>query len=157
MTKVTNVQFYKLTVISFLTIMGGGISFGHGSRIIVAKNALLEINKNFSNTAMLTIVCTQSISIQSNVTVSWNTLIMDTDFHATRDTLTGKVNDYVAPITIGEGCWICTRSVILKGAVIPDGCIVGANAVVTKRFEECNTLIAGNPAKCTKQNITMIK
>lgn len=42
---------------------------------------------------------------------------------------------------------------ILKGSSIPDNCIVGFRALVTKRFNECNSIIAGSPARIIKQNI----
>ena len=57
------------------------------------------------------------------------------------------------PIIIGDRAWLCMRSVILKGSVIPDGCIVGANSLVTKQFCTSNTLLAGNPAREIKYNV----
>jgi acetyltransferase-like isoleucine patch superfamily enzyme len=42
---------------------------------------------------------------------------------------------------------------VLKGAVIPNGCVVAAGSVVTKRFEEENSLIAGTPARVTRTGI----
>lgn len=59
------------------------------------------------------------------------------------------------PIHIEDKVWLCTRSVVLKGSQIPEGCIVGTNAVVSGKFTITNTLIAGNPAKEFKHNLTM--
>lgn len=36
------------------------------------------------------------------------------------------------PVTIGDGCWIAARSVILPGVTIGDGCLVAAGAVVNR-------------------------
>jgi maltose O-acetyltransferase len=52
----------------------------------------------------------------------------------------------VKPITIGDGCWIGARCLILGGVTIGDGCIVAAGAVVTTSVPP-NTLVAGVPAK----------
>lgn len=49
----------------------------------------------------------------------------------------------------GEG-WI---KVILKHSYIPSGCIVGKSAVVAKKFEKENVIIAKNPTKIIKENI----
>jgi acetyltransferase-like isoleucine patch superfamily enzyme len=50
------------------------------------------------------------------------------------------------PVTIGAGCWIAARSVIMPGVTIGDGCIVAAGAVV---LEDCEPdgLYAGVPAR----------
>lgn len=49
-------------------------------------------------------------------------------------------------IKIGNNCWIGAGAVFLDGAELEDGCVVGANAVVTKHFP-ANSVIAGVPAK----------
>lgn len=55
-------------------------------------------------------------------------------------------NGTVQPITIGDGCWIGARALILGGVTIGDGCIVAAGAVVTTSMPP-NSLVAGVPAK----------
>lgn len=49
-------------------------------------------------------------------------------------------------IKIGDNCWIGAGVVFLDGAELGNGCVVGANAVVTKKFPD-NSLIAGVPVK----------
>ena len=49
-------------------------------------------------------------------------------------------------IQIGHNCWIGAGAVFLDGAELEDGCVVAANAVVTKRFPE-NSVVAGVPAR----------
>lgn len=58
-------------------------------------------------------------------------------------------NSLRKPITIGRGCWIGTRSIILPGVTIGDGCIIAAGSVVNKDCEP-NGLYAGCPAKRIK-------
>ena len=41
----------------------------------------------------------------------------------------------------------------MKKVEIQDGSVVGANSVVTKKFNEPNIIIAGNPAKIIRRNI----
>lgn len=52
-------------------------------------------------------------------------------------------------ITIGNNCWIGAGAVFLDGAVLGDGCVVAANAVVTKKFPS-NAVVGGVPAKLIK-------
>lgn len=133
----------------------GRYYMGHGCRICVMKNAHLYIKKEFVNSAEMSIVCSKEIHIGHHVTTSWNTLVMDTDFHITKNTITNECYPAQSPIFIGNNVWICTRAVVLKGTEIPNGCIVGANTVVSKKFQKGNTLIAGNPAMVKKERITM--
>ena len=134
----------------------GRYYFGQGSRLCVGKDAHLYIGEDFCNSAEMTIVCMHEMHIGRHVFTSWNTLLMDTDFHATRDTLTNEIYPVQSSVFIGNNVWICTRAVVLKGAELPDGCIVGANAVITKKYKTENCLIAGNPATIKKEHITML-
>lgn len=45
-----------------------------------------------------------------------------------------EVPDHGEDITIGEGCFIGSNSVILRGVQLGDNVIVGAGAIVTKSF-----------------------
>jgi len=148
---------YERTMIEIngIVLLKGKVTMGHGSRVCVTDNAELHIGRDFCNTAMGTIICAKKITIGDNVLTSWNTLIMDTDWHNVIDLNTGCQQPKSKEIHIGNNVWLGTRSVILKGSTIPDGCIVGANAVVTKAFTNENTLIAGNPAKERKQGVTL--
>ena len=137
--------------------MMGKYIFGHGCRICVMKDGHLYIGAHFSNTAEMTIICSKEIRFGEKVTTSWNTLVMDTDFHQVVNLETGHHYPVQKSIVIGDHVWLCTRSVILKGAHIPNGCIVGAGAVVNKRFTEENIVLAGNPAMCRKNAVTMIR
>jgi maltose O-acetyltransferase len=52
---------------------------------------------------------------------------------------------YSAPIHIGSGAWIGSRSVILPGVTIGDGAVVAAGSVVSKDVP-ANALVSGSPA-----------
>lgn len=54
-----------------------------------------------------------------------------------------------APITIKNGAWIASGSIILPGVTIGENSVVGAGSVVTKNVLD-NELWAGVPAKFIK-------
>lgn len=136
-------------------IFTGNAQFGHGSKIIVGPNGILNIGSNFSNTAEGVIICFSNIKIGKNCATSWNSMIMDTDFHDTQNTLNQKISPCTAPINIGDNVWLCARAIILKGCNIPTGCIIGCNSVVCKNINADQfSLLAGNPATIKKRNIT---
>ncbi len=57
---------------------------------------------------------------------------------------------------IGKRCFIGANAIIMPGLKIGNQCIVGAGAVVTKDVPD-NCIVAGNPARVIKENITTIK
>lgn len=56
---------------------------------------------------------------------------------------------FAKPISIGDGCRISTRSVLLEGVVIGRGSQIAAGSVVVRNVAE-DTLVGGVPAKFIK-------
>ena len=79
--------------------------------------------------------------------------IRTTDNHAIIDMDTSKRINFEEDITIGDKVWIGTGVNILKGSVLPDGTIVGARSVVTKQYQQNNSVIVGNPARVVRNNV----
>lgn len=131
------------------------VCIGHGSRICIGKNGCVTFGKNFINTAQMNICCVDSIVFGDDVVTSWDTLVMDTDWHSVRNVMTSEICCRTKPIVIGNGVWLCTKSLVLKGSYIPNGCIVGAGSLVNGYFEEENCLIAGNPGHVRKKHVTL--
>ena len=107
-----------------------------------------------------TIYARSRIEIGENTCIGGNTKILDNDFHPieveTRNRLLNAPNGGDSelvpskPIKIGKNCFIGCNSIILKGTVLGDGCVVGAGAVVCGKFGD-NCVIAGNPARVIKR------
>ena len=94
--------------------------------------------------------------IGDNCMFSTGILIRVSDGHTILNKTSGKpINAPVSPggIEIGNRVWLGTDVCILKNVKIPDDTVVGIRSVVTKSFEEPNTIIAGIPAKVVKRNI----
>ena len=83
-----------------------------------------------------------AISIGNRVEIADLVTIHDTNFHRVEPGDTVKL----APVRIGDDCWIGTSAIILPGVVLGRGTVVGAGAVVSKSFP-AGSVIAGNPAR----------
>ena len=46
-----------------------------------------------------------------------------------------------APVSIGDGCWICSNVVILKGSHIGRNCVVGAGCIVRGTIPDGSVLV----------------
>ncbi len=109
------------------------------------KIAILNIGKGCSIGDRTEIHCQDKITIGDGSIISWDSVIMDTDYHDPHGGITKT-----APVSIGRGVWIGCRAIILKGVTIGDNAVVAAGAVVTKDVAP-NTLVAGNPALIKKK------
>lgn len=56
------------------------------------------------------------------------------------------INDKSGDVIIGEDVWVGTRATILAGVTLGRGCVIGANAVVTKSVPPY-ALVLGMPAR----------
>jgi acetyltransferase-like isoleucine patch superfamily enzyme len=121
-----------------------GIKFsviGNGSKAIVS------IGNRSSVGDRTEIHCCQKISIGDDVRISWDVVIMDTDYHSI-DSNSHKTND----VEIGNRVWIGCHSIILKGVRIGNGAVVAAGSVVTHDIPP-GALVAGNPARIVRENV----
>ncbi len=128
----------------------GKAKIGKGSRLSITGNA--TFGDKFHISAAGKIICRDEITFGSNVLISWETLITDTDHHAVFDNQTQLHLNPNKKVTIGSDCWIGARANLMKGTVLPNNTVVGTASVVTKPFSEENTCLAGNPARVVRSN-----
>lgn len=132
-------------------ICKGHVQSFEAVRIECLPNAVVEMGHKTYINHDSEIRCREQISIGDNVSIAYNVLIQDSDFHTMYDE-GGSSKPHTLPINIGNDVWIGANSIILKGVTSGDGCVVAAGSVVTKSAP-AHSLIGGNPAKIIKENI----
>jgi acetyltransferase-like isoleucine patch superfamily enzyme len=143
----TNLYFGYSSKIS----IARSVSIGPGVNIIVKDNANLTIGENTYFTSDQHIEVVNSVEIGKNCAISWGVTIIDDDHHQLLDDKKqSKIDSFVS---IKDHVWIGCNVTILKGTRIGNNCVVGAGSIVKGVFPD-NVLLAGNPAKIIKQNIT---
>lgn len=130
--------------------------FSEKSKVNIGDRVYLGPNTNIN--------CRNQIFIGDDVMFSWGCTLMDTNAHSLISE--DRKNDVVdwkkgwqfkdwsvvqsQKIMIGNKCWIGFNSIILKGVILGEGCVVASGSVVTKSFEPFS-IIGGNPAKFIKK------
>lgn len=74
------------------------------------------------------------------------------DMHPIYDRATGERLNPPRDIEVGDHVWLGARVLLLKGAKIGSGTIVGAGSMVAGILPE-NVLAAGSPAKVVRENV----
>jgi maltose O-acetyltransferase len=110
---------------------GGSLTIGDGTYINYGTN----------------ISATTRVEIGKNCAIGQYSIIMDNDYHNPEDhQAAGKSG----PITIEDDVWIGARSIILRGAHIGRGAVIGANSLVNGNIPP-HTLAVGSPARVVRQ------
>lgn len=121
-----------------------GSRIHNGARIWVGPGATLTLERGSAIGPRDVVNVESGLSIGEGSQVSWDTQLLDTDFH--RLTLAdGCTRPHTAPIRIGNHVLIGTGAMVLKGVTIGDGAVVAAGSVVARSVSP-STVVAGNPA-----------
>lgn len=94
-----------------------------------------------------------TIHIGDDCTFSWDVMLRSCDWHPIYDRDTKELQNKNKSIYIGNHVWLSSSAWVSKGAYVPDDCVVGERALVTKAFTTPNCVIAGIPAKVVRTNI----
>ena len=89
------------------------------------------------------------VSIGSNSMIAAQCYIIDMDHGTHKDDLIRNQNNTVKAISIGEDVWIAAGCKILKGSIVGDGAVIGAQSVVKGEILS-NAIAVGVPAKVKK-------
>lgn len=130
-------------------IIGKQCSFwleGNNNTIIVGKKTTMTQKCHFNAQEHET-----SIIVGDDCMFSNTIVVRTSDSHPIYDS-EGKRLNPAKDVIIGNHVWIAPSSVIMKGAEISDGCVVGSHSMVNKAIPK-NCLVVGMPARVVKENI----
>lgn len=125
------------------------LDIGEKPQLIIGSNVTMISNCQIS--------CVNKIVLGNGCLLGDNVFITD-NFH-------GDANNYTelnlppierrlsskGPVIIGCNCWIGRNVCVMPGVTIGDGCIIGANSVVTKSLP-AYSVVGGVPAKIIRNN-----
>ncbi len=132
-------------------VFKGKAIIGSGTKISVAQNAIVTFGDRFLATGRSEIISQKEITFGNNNLLSWDNLIMDTDYHKIIDNNGERINE-PRSIKFGNDVWIGCRCTILKGTEIKNNSIISATTTISKKIDEANCIIGGQG-----KNLSIIK
>lgn len=118
--------------------------------IIIGKNSAL------CGKVQLSCIEGTKIKIGRDCLFSSEIILRTGDSHSVVDMEGNRLNQS-KNIVLGNHVWVGNRVTVLKGVKIPENSVIAAGSVVTKRFEDANVIIGGNPAKIIKRKINWMR
>jgi acetyltransferase-like isoleucine patch superfamily enzyme len=140
---------------TFLRINGqlhihGTVHLGKGTRFFIGQDAICHLSRcSFTGLSQISIL--HRLEIGSGTIISWGCEFLDDDFHTIE--YPGR-KDKQPGIIIGDHVWLGNGVKVLKGVEIASNIVVAAHSVVTQSCLEEHVLLAGNPAKIIKRDVT---
>jgi len=135
------------------SLVGGkGLTTGRFCRFdLNGTKKTLFIGDNCEMGDLTHLVAHERVEIGNNVLIASKCFISD----ASHGSYKGEIQDppfsppnqrdlRTSPVRIGNNVWIGENVVILAGAEIGDGCIVGANSIVTKKIPPASVIVGNN-------------
>ncbi len=113
-----------------------------GARFEVTEPANLKIGYNTKLPGKIWIDSAYPVVIGHDVAVNDDLTILTAEHDVNSADFAGTG----APTSIGDYAWLPTKIILLPGANVGEGAVVGAGSVVTRPVESY-TIVAGNPAR----------
>lgn len=95
-----------------------------------------------------------SIIIGDNCMLGVKSVIQTSDYHASLDLKSRKIENYEKDIVLKEHVWIAENSKVQKGVTIAKDCTLASDSKATKDLKEEHCIYAGTPAKVVKRDRT---
>lgn len=108
-----------------------------GDNVKLGTNTIIFSNKN------------SVVTIGNNTIIAANCYIIDSNHSVEKDNLIQKQPLLSEELKIGEDVWIGANCSIIKGAVVNNGVVIGANSLVNSEIDSY-AIAVGTPAKKIK-------
>jgi len=125
---------------SILEIVGENCKIHIKSACMIGDDCYLVVKESNVN-----------LSIGKECGLSRNVKIMTSDGHPIYQN--AKRINHAKDVVLEDNIWVADNVTILKGVHVGENSVLGIDSVVTKSVQK-NSIVAGNPAKLIKENIT---
>lgn len=128
----TEIELGKYSKLEF----GKMIKMRSGTKIKVRDRAEVKIGENTSFNYGCLVISHEKVIIGKDVQFGPNVLIYDHDHDFKTKGGLKDLKYITSPVEIGNNVWIGANTIILRGTIIGDNCVVGAGSIIKGVFKE---------------------
>lgn len=133
-----------------------GVKFQSGGRIVLEDSGgrvTIGAGSTFVQADLLVSEPGSSITIGRDCLFAHGVEIRSGDSHPIFDEDGTRLNPAL-PVVIGDHVWVGAQVMLLRGARLPDGCVVGARSLVTRGLDAgSGCLVTGSPAEMVRSGV----
>lgn len=137
-------------------VFKGRALFGKDYFIYVEKDAILQIGSMSGMGSNTKLICMNKIILGDHVRISYETQLMDSNFHQMFDTETGERFPIKGIINIGDFNFIGNRVTVLPNTMTNQNVTIASNSLCNNNYFELGQfiLLGGIPAKLIRKNFS---
>jgi len=132
-------------------VFNGRCSIGNDSYISVGRHRKIVFGDRCTATASLKLASHCGITFGDKVSIGWNCMFIDTDFHRLTRVDGKKVKAY-GEIKVGNNVWFGNNCTVMKNTMIPDFTTIAAGSMLVGRLDTPEKVVIGN-----KRTIEVLK
>lgn len=134
--------------------IGNHVTFGYNCTIEVTANGALVIEDYVNITQNVLLSSNEKIEIGAYTLIGENVSIRDSSHGMKKGTKIQLQDSISKAVTIGKDVWIGANTILLKGSLLADETIIGANSLVNEKSKTKEGYIyAGSPIRLIKERI----
>lgn len=140
-------------------VLNGRFVTSNDCKIFILKDATLEIGEGSHFGSRTVVAAVKRIGLGKHFRLSYESQIVDSNFHFLMDLETNLVSNAKKEIIMGDYCWVGNRSSIMKGTVTPRNLIIASNSLLNKDYTSTvpeNAIIGGTPARLLRKNVVRV-
>ena len=129
----------------------GRIYIGRGCDLGASQGGVMEIRGGVFLNKGCTIEAREHVYVGADTMFGPNVSVFDNDHGFSQTGIPYRHQQHKCkPIRIGTNVWIGAGTFVVKGSLIEDSVVIGANSLVSRRLNN-GSLYVGNPAKLVRK------
>lgn len=132
-------------------IVEDDVTLDNDCRFVAANDAVLRIGKRSSIGCFSIFNCGVNVTLGEDCLISGMVHVQSSQHGFAKGVPVRDQKHRYGEIVLGKDVWVGVNATILMGAVLGDGCVVGAKSLVREGIYPANSILAGIPAKIIKE------